>query len=725
MRAAKKQRLVNRVLFLLVGFLLWFAAIAGRLVHLQIYQHDELALKAMRQQQDTIEVESSRGLIYDRRMHELAVSADVQSVYANPQEVDDPAKAAAQLAPILEMNQQLLEDRLSSPKSFVWLRRKVDFSIEERLRQAKVPGIRFIKESKRFYPHKELAGQLLGFVGIDNRGLDGLEFRYDSELKGSPGLVFVQRDAKLKILGSQIKRKPVPGNTLVLNLDKNIQFIVEQELSAAVASHQALAGTAILMNPHNGEIVALANFPNFDPNRFESYPQSTYRNRAVTDVYEPGSTFKIVTIGSALDEGQLDPSEQINCQTGTIILANRAIQDHAAAGHLNYSQILAYSSNVGAIKIGLRLGAERFYQRLTSFGIGNKANVDLPGEVSGLLRKPENWSGVSNGFIAMGYEVGVTPLQMLSVVSTVANGGYWVRPRVVQKIISPEGELIHEVKIERRQVISRQTAMLVRRALEQAVTEGTGKAAGLETYRVAGKTGTAKKQENGTYSARKYIASFVGYAPAADPAFAAIVIIDEPQGSAYYGGQVAAPVFKGIAEKVLRYLEIPPDRQPGIEYLAMSASKPVPDKPGSIDESFTDVPASLTQVAAETSPSTTPRGTRADIVVVSAQQGGQGMPDFQGKNMRTVIEECTDLGIEMTYHGFGVAVDQAPAPGTRLVANMTCKVWFARPSAARGMSRIMPAQRSVQGGRVKLVSQSWRKAPSPGAAPAKADGAYN
>ena len=313
MRGNRKPRQINRILILLALFVAWMGLILARLVQLQVFQHEEYLQQALRQQLDTIDVEASRGVIYDRKMHELAVSVEVQSVFANPQEVTDPKRTAGILAPMLEVDRQTLLEKLSSPKPFVWLKRKLPFQVEQEIRRAKLPGVAMLKESQRFFPHEQLAGHLLGFVGIDNRGLSGLELLCENELRGTPGKYFVQRDAKQKILGSEIRQAPLAGNTLVLNIDKTIQFIVEQELVAAVQANQAVNGSAILMDPHTGEILAMANYPVFDPNHFGSFSADAYRNRAVTDVYEPGSTFKIVTVGSALVEGILDPTEQINC----------------------------------------------------------------------------------------------------------------------------------------------------------------------------------------------------------------------------------------------------------------------------------------------------------------------------------------------------------------------------------------------------------------------------
>ena len=641
-----------------------------RLFSLQVLEHKEMALIAARQQQGIMEVNARRGSIYDRRMNELAASVEMPSVIGNPHEIKDPVQIAGKLSGILEMDQRTILQKLTSTKTFKIIKRKVTPEVEKQVLDAKLPGIHLYPEPKRFYPQKELAGHVLGFLNAEDQGEYGLEKFYEQDLRGQAGKVLIERDARQQIIDSQFSQEPVQGKSLILTIDKNIQFMVEQELSTAVIQNKALAGTAVIINPEDGQILAMANYPDFNPNRYSEYPVSAFRNRAVTDLYEPGSTFKIITIGSALDEGILGPDEMVDCQLGKIILANHIVHDHSAFGFLDYSGIIAHSSNVGAIKIGLRLGKERFYRRMLSFNIGEKTGVDLPGEIPGLLRKPEAWSGVSAGFLGMGHEVGVTPLQMAAVVSVVANGGYWIKPHIVQKIVSPQGDLLLQVRPERHLILKSMTVMHLKRAMEAVVAEGTARSARMEGYKAAGKTGTAQKLEKGGYSQSKYVASFMGYVPAERPAFAAIVVIDEPQTGAYYGGEVAAPVFRSMAEKILRYLEIPPARNSSAGNLAQWRTLSPPER----KEAEHETPPELETLSSENGIAEA----IPDVLVVGEDEQLIRMPDFRGKTIRTVLEECVSLGLEMAFNGSGVVVDQQPRAGTPLIPNSKCTVWLSR-----------------------------------------------
>lgn len=662
--------LTNRWLFLMAFFACCFGAVALRLFFLQVLDHERMMMLAFAQQQDTLELGARRGMIYDRRMNELAGSVEMPSVYVNPRELKNRQATLPKVCEILELNLSAVEQKIGSSRQFRLLKKKITPDIERQIKGVTLPGIHLIPESKRFYPQKELASQLLGYLDADDRGVYGLEKYYDKELSGQPGRILIEKDARQKVIESRYAQKPVPGRSLILTIDKNIQFIVEQELSAAVAENNALGGTAILMNPENGEILALANYPDFNPNRYSEYPVDHFRNRAVMDVYEPGSTFKVVTIGSALDEGILNPEEKIDCQNGEILLANHIVKDVHPYGLLDFKGIIIHSSNIGAIKIGMRLGKERFYQRILSFNLGRRTGIDLPGEIPGLLQKPESWSAVSAGFLGMGYEIGVTPLQMVSVISAVANGGYWVKPHLVKKIVSPEGDLVQETRPEKRQLLRESTIAHLRSALEAVVSQGTARSAMMEQYSAAGKTGTAKKQDGSGYLQGRYMASFIGYAPASRPAFSAIVVIDEPHGGAYMGGAVAAPIFKRIAEKVLRYLEIPPEKSPSINtwtHLAAAnrQASPVLEK---------EVPPEINTLSQ--------RGEIAeilpDVLVIGEDDQLIRMPDFRGKTIRTVLEECSSLGIEFSFQGMGVVIDQDPQPGTLLIPHSRCTVRLSR-----------------------------------------------
>ncbi len=711
--------IVSRRWLVVVGlFAVCFLGIAVRLFVLQVWNHKELAQMAASQQQDVLEVGARRGSIYDRKMNELAASVEMPTVVANPREIKEPAKTAQALSGILEIDTQVILQKLSSSKAYKILKRKVTPEIEKQILAARLSGIHLYPEPKRFYPQKELAGQLLGFLNAEDQGEYGLEKLFEQELRGQAGKILVERDARQQIIESQFSEQPVPGKSLILTIDKTVQYIVEQELSAAVLQNKALAGTAVIVKPESGQILAMANYPDFNPNRYSEYPIGVFRNRAVADVYEPGSTFKIITIGSALDEGILSPTEMVDCQMGKIVLASHIVHDHSAYGMLDYSGILTHSSNIGAIKIGLRLGKERFFRRITSFSIGEKTGVDLPGEVSGLLRKPDSWSGVSAGFIGMGHEVGVTPLQMATVVSVVANGGYWVRPHLVQKVLSPQGDLLAQTPVERRPVLKGLTAAYLKKAMEAVVAEGTARSARMDFYNVAGKTGTAQKQENGGYSKSKYVASFMGYVPASNPAFAGIVVIDEPRTGAYYGGEVAAPVFKAMAEKILRYMEIPPEKNPSVASLPAWRSGPAGG--GRKEE---EQPPELETVAsagetAEVLP---------DVLVVGEDEQLVRMPDFRGKTIRGVLEESLSLGMEVSFLGSGVVSEQQPRPGTPLIPNSKCTVWLSpNPPADTPAVREGAARRSLPtaGSKTKIVAHRGRS-PMAASSPDHGAGAEN
>lgn len=685
--------LTSRWLIFIAMFIGVFLVVVSRLFYLQVFDHERMMQLAAGQQQDVVEVSARRGTIYDRRMNELAGSVVMPSVWANPKEIKNLSSLVEKISGILDLDPSWVRKKLTSSQNYRLLKRRVPPDVELGIKEAALPGIHLIPEPKRFYPHKEMAGQILGFLDGEDQAGYGLERYYDKLLRGMPGKAIIEKDARQQILESQYSQKSIPGSSLILTIDKNIQFIVEQELSAAVVENNAQAGTVVLMNPENGEILAMANYPDFNPNRYSEYPVGHFRNRAVTDVYEPGSTFKVVTIGSALDEGILSPHEMIDCQNGRIVLANHIVKDVHAYGLLDYAGIISHSSNIGAIKIGLRMGKERFYRRILAFGLGRKTGIDIPAEVPGLLRKSDAWSAVSAGFIGMGYEIGVTPLQMVTVVSVVANGGHWVKPYLVKKVIGPDGELIHENLPERRQILQDRTVSQLRMAMEAVVAEGTARAARMEQYGAAGKTGTAKKQNGSGYLQGKYIASFIGYAPAKRPVFSAIVVIDEPTTHSYMGGAVAAPVFKRIAEKVLRYLEVAPEKRPVIKDL-MARNQGVRS---SIAAEKEEMPPDINSLFAEGDAA----AILPDVLVVGEDDRLVRMPDFRGKTMRAILEECNSMGIELSFHGMGVAVEQEPLPGTPLIPNSKCFVRLARnskPAAeTAGSNQTAAKYRMVQG----------------------------
>ncbi|PYX90366.1 MAG: penicillin-binding protein, partial [Acidobacteria bacterium] len=558
---------LQRLLIFAGILVLWLLVICGRLVYLQIFSYGDFVQRAARQQQRTIDVAPSRGIIYDRNGHELAMSIEVDSIYAVPSEVPDQATTASLLGRILQEDPHELLARMKSSHSFAWIARKVDASTSDRIRALNLKGINFQKESKRYYPKRELAAQTLGYVGLDDEGLGGLERSFDSRLRGKPGKMLISMDARRKWLG-RVERRPESGENLVLTIDEKIQYLAERELNAAMKQTHALAGTVIVQNPRTGEILALANYPTFNANAFSKSDAQALKNRAVSDVYEPGSTFKVVTLAAALEEKLTTPEEIFDCENGSIMINNLRIHDHKPFGALSVSQILALSSDVGAIKVALRLGDERFDQYIRAFGFGRPTGIELPGETRGLTKPVNRWSKVSIGAISMGQEIGVSALQLVSMISTIANDGVYTAPRLVAGALEPgktaEGgpQKVVFHPGQQHRVISTLTAAEMKRMLEGVVLYGTGKRAILDGYTSAGKTGTAQKIDphSGTYSRTNYIASFAGFAPINNPAISVEVILDSPQGE-HEGGSAAAPVFARVAQQTLEYLNVPHDAE--------------------------------------------------------------------------------------------------------------------------------------------------------------------
>lgn len=561
----------GRILAVLLIMGMGFALVALRLVYLQVYQRGALAARAERQQERLIKIEPKRGTIYDRMGRELAVSLDVDSIFGVPSEIDNPRALARKLSRILRENPRALERRLEGDKHFVWLSRKVEPGETEKVKElgSKEIGIRL--ESRRFYPKKTLAGSVLGFTGMDNEGLEGLEFTYDKTLRGVNGWVLAEKDAMGRTVfpggpGFQYKL-PKPGNDIILTIDEVIQHIAEKELEAALVSARAKGGVCIVMNPRTGEVFALSvrtsahDRQAFNPNEPQHYKPAEWRNRAVTDVVEPGSIFKPILVTAALEERVVHPLERIDCSAGKIQLADRVISDAHKNGMLTFTDVIAESSNVGTIKVALRVGKKRFAKYITAFGFGSKTGVDLPGESPGMLKDYRLWSGVSIGSIAIGQEIGVTPMQMAAAYCALANGGTLMKPYIVSRIVGRgggDGETFRPQPV--RRVMSEETCAKVNKILQRVVEAGTGKKARPAGYTAAGKTGTAQKidQRTGEYSKKDYVSSFAGFVPANSPKLVILVMIDTPEGN-IYGGSVAAPVFKAVAEQSLSYLQAPPD----------------------------------------------------------------------------------------------------------------------------------------------------------------------
>lgn len=565
--SAEIQRTRTRSRVILVAGLLalGYMGVGARLVWLQIIRHDFLALKAARQQQEVVEIPARRGTIYDRNGRELAVSIDTDSLYAVPASIDDPGDAAKKLAPILGMDVKAVKAKLDDGKRFVWLARKVSPDVPDRIKAVGDFGgaLGWLADSRRYYPKKELASHVLGFTGMDNKGLEGLEAEYEQSIGGVAGKAITERDGTGREVLSvdEARNSPKPGSDIVLTLDENIQYVAEKELDAIMEKYSPISATAIVMDPRTGEILALANRPCYNPNNIKDASPSKWRDRAVTDLYEPGSTFKIITASAALEEKVIRPGDIVDCGDGEIELGGRIIHSaHNEGGRLTFTQVIQKSNNVGTIKVAMRLGPDRLYKYAKAFGIGEKTGVDLPGEVSGRLKEVKDWSGTSIGCIPIGQEVDVTALQMLTVLNCVANGGWYVQPYVVSAIRSADGTKISQpVREKPRRVISEATAKTLTGILCNVVEDGgTAVQANVKGWQVAGKTGTAQKYDPAIkrYSQTKFMGSFVGFVPAENPRLSCIVVVNEPKGQ-HYGGSVAGPAFRNIVEQSLTYMKVP------------------------------------------------------------------------------------------------------------------------------------------------------------------------
>jgi len=592
-------------------FLFWAILIASRLFWLQIVRHSDYVERADKQQQRTFEVAPRRGVLYDRNMRELAMTVQVDSIYAVPTEIGDQQAAARTLAAIVHTDaedkitrQDQIAHRLEEGKSFAWIARRITPEVSAKVHALNMKGIYFQKEFQRFYPDNQIAAQMLGYVGLDDNGLGGIEGKFDAKLHGVPGRVYTAMDARRRVLGSVVN-EPEPGQNLQLTIDENIQFMAERALDHNMERTHADNGTVVVQDAHTGQILALAIRPTFNPNQFRHTTPALLKNHAVSDVYEPGSVFKLVAYSAALDQGLVRPDDLVDCQGGVITLAGRTIHDNQGEHYhvIPVHKALEVSSDVGAIKMALKVGQDKFNDYVRAYGFGSRSGVELPGETRGLLRPVRKWQPSSIGSIAMGQEVGVTPLQLVSMVSTIANGGTYLPPHVLlptsnganaqlQSHPFRAGEDMPDpLPAGAHRVISELAAAQMRKMMEGVVLYGSGKAAQLNGYSSGGKTGTAQKIDPTThlYSKTMHIASFAGIAPVNNPVIAVAVIMDNPKGSQYYGAEVSAPVFSEVAQEVLEYLNVPHDidiRQPKANAPLKEAKieKPIHEDDADVDQ---------------------------------------------------------------------------------------------------------------------------------------------
>jgi cell division protein FtsI (penicillin-binding protein 3) len=655
-----KGKGLSRIAVALCLFGLWVIGIGARLYQLQIVQHDDFEKRADRQQQRVLALDPPRGTIYDVAGRELAVSVEVESLAAVPRDVKDAAATARSLARVLELDAAKLQRQLESDREFVWLARKLDPPVVERVRALELKGLRFLPESKRYYPLRALAASVLGYVGTDNKGLAGLEAEYDAEIKGRLGRRTVLRDARRGTVGvpDLDSLDPQPGRDIHLTLDASLQYVVERELEATVQKFSAKSGAAVFLDPRTGAVRAMATYPSFDANDYRSYHEEERRNRPVMDAYEPGSTFKMITGVAALEANAVDPSDVFDCQQGSIQLYGIRINDHKPFGMLSMRDVLAQSSNVGAIKIGLAAGQERLYGTLRAFGFGEPSGVDLPGESPGIVRTLDRWVPAAKAYASFGQGLSVTAIQLAAAFAAAGNGGKLLRPYVVAAIdeAGPTGSgherrELHSKPTLVRQVASAATLRSMDRMLQAVISDGTGKAAGVPGFVVAGKTGTSEKAGKGGYVAGRYIASFAGYAPARDPILAGVVVIDEPRGGQYHGGDVAAPIFGAVARQALLDAGTTPSRDVPERWPREREAEPSPDARDTV----------LASVAADAS-------TQVSTAVNAAVDASVGAvaPDLVGLTAREALRVARVRGVVARVRGQGFVVEQQPGAGEPL-----------------------------------------------------------
>lgn len=619
-----------------VFFLVLFVVAAGRAFQLQVLQGEKLKRLGERQHLKEWIVLPKRGAVMDRTGEPLALSLEAQSVYARPHRIHDPLDASRALAKILNLDIVEVKQKITSEKPFVWIKRQIDPQEAAAIQALSADGVGMFYEPKRYYPQGQLAGQVIGFVGRDSEGLEGLELHYNSYIRGETGSSVIERDAlgrRVLVHGVEGLQIP-PGGDIHLTLDMSIQHLAEKELEATISKYRAKAGVAIVVEPFTGEVLALANYPSFNPNNFAKQSPQQKRNRAVADSFEPGSTFKTILAAAALEEGIVGKDDLFYCEMGKYAYAGKIIHDTHPYGWLPFSKILQVSSNIGFTKVAEKLKRERYFKYIEKFGFGQITGIDVPGEVPGLLRKPESWSAIDLATHAFGQGISATPMQMVMAYATIANGGFLMRPYLVRRVVGPKGEILLENQPHVvRRVVSEKTAQLLASMLKEVTSEGgTGTMAKVEGFEVAGKTGTAQKADliHGGYAAAKRVGSFVGFVPADDPKLVVLVLVDEPE-VAVYGGVVAAPAFRNIARGALRHLAVAP-RTPDL----------VPAVVGQADPPL-----------------------RRSVKKGAAAFNAAAVPDFVGLSLREAVEKARAIGIKVKMRGNGYVVQQSPAPGSR------------------------------------------------------------
>ena len=637
--ASSERGVQIRIRFFGVLFIAVFCIVVGRGYYLQVVQAPQLQDRADQQKQRVVELAPQRGAILDRNGDPLAISLDVESLYADPALIQKPTDVAAALAGPLKMSQKELVQLLKEKKRFVWIKRKLDPEVSKKIRKLRIRGLQFVAEHKRFYPQGESGAHVVGFTGLDPKGLEGLELEYDQLLQGEPGRLVSQRDARGRGMATadQLVQGGVPGDSLQLTIDRSLQYVAEKELAKVVKKYKAKSGTVVVMEPASGKILAMASNPVYNPNLPAKSRISNRRNRAVTDSYEPGSTFKPFLLSGVLEEKIVRPGQKTYCENGRYEVGGKVIRDTRRHGRLTLQEMLKFSSNIGFAKLGKAMERERFYSYIRDFGFGEPTGLDLPGEVQGLLRPPSRWFEIDLAAISFGQGLSVTPIQITTAMAAIANGGLLMEPYLVERIVDAEGQTVkRRLPQVRRRVISEDTAKRVREMMV-TVTEpgGTGTRAALPGYRVAGKTGTAQKVDpvTGGYSVDKRVSSFIGFVPADSPALVISVTIDEPEGKGY-GGVVAAPVFARVAKQSLSYLNILPKGSMEALDVAQAKAEPLPDL--------------------------------AALIPDNKPVDGLVMPDLRGMSYRQVLRAMGKKQLNLKLSGSGHVVEQSPAPGKKI-----------------------------------------------------------
>ncbi len=651
-----------RLMLLALSISLWALVIGIRLVHLQVLGQEFFEKQGTRQSERTIKLDPRRGPILDREGRALAGSVNVESLYAVPEDGDDPQATAAALARALGLDpagRRELVAQLQKDRAFVWIERKVDPGTARRVHDLELDGVGFLTEHRRYYPQRELAAHVLGWAGLDNTGMSGIEYAYEKEIAGRAAKVVVHTDARRRPVG-HTERPSTEGHTVVLALDERIQHIAERELDRAVNETRAQAGSVIVVEPFSGDVLAMAGRPTFNPNRYSAYSASRWRNRMVSDVFEPGSIFKIVTAAAGIQERVVDPHEVLDCGNGQILIANTVINDHKPFDQLTFREAVARSSDIGMIRVAHRLGRENFYRYVRAFGFGEPTGVDLPGESGGLLKPTARWSALSLPSMSFGQEVGVTSLQMAMAGAAVANGGYLMRPLIVKRVEDADGQVVKEVKpVIVRRVLEPDTVDTLTEMMQLVVRDGTGGRAAVPGYVVAGKTGTGQKVDpaTGRYSMVDHVASFVGFVPASRPAFVILASLDTPRGPLNQGGGVAASLFGRVARHALRALAVPPDD--------------------------TDRVLRAVSVAPETLVRAAYRPAAGGVPVPPPSTEPGIMPDLQGRSAREAAIAAARQGLVVELRGSGRVVSQTPAPGAVVEAGLTCRLTLSRSGGPR------------------------------------------